>query len=270
MKLNDVLEFMKDTAWRAGELMMQHIGGGYQVYTKPDRSRVTDVDLAISKLLQERLPKALPGLHLYSEESPKQPIDRSKPYLIADELDGTSYYIDFKKGFSHQSAFYEPGEGLRIGLVHYPDLDTLIYAVKGQGAFMQKSGGRPEPIAPLAVKPYESLIYAHPLRYRGGLYRNLYTKLGASDAQILRTDATRTLLMAKGELDVNVFLMPKIPYWDICGEKVIVEALGYSHSYLNGREVEFGVAPPRPNLGYLICPAPLAEQFRSDIPRLIA
>ncbi len=249
---------------------MSRIEGDYQVYKKKDNSRVTDVDLAISERLQRAVREELPDVLLYSEESPKQEIDRSKAYIIADELDGTSYYVDLKRGFSHQSAFYHPDRGLCIGLVYHPDLQTMLYAVKGEGAFLQKGEEEAVKLSPLPPKDYEALRFAHPLRYRGNKYEQLYHQLGADDSRIIRTDATRTLLMARGELDVNIFLMPRIPFWDICGEKVIVEELGYSHSYLNRQPVEFGKAPPKPNLGYLICPEYWKEKLFSDTLRFIA
>jgi 3'-phosphoadenosine 5'-phosphosulfate (PAPS) 3'-phosphatase len=77
-------------------------------------------------------------------------------------------------------------------------------------------------------------------------------------------------MMARGELDVNIFLSPRIPYWDLSGEKVIVEELGYSHSYINRLPVEFGKPPPKPNLGYLICPEEWKEYFFTETPRLIS
>ena len=257
-------------AREAGSIMMDKIDGQYKVYEKPDHSRVTDVDLAISDILQAQVKEQLTGIKLYSEESPKQPIDRSIPYIIADELDGTSYYIDLKKGFSHQSAYYHPDQGFCVGLVYYPRIDTLIYAVKGQGAYIEEAGADPVKVTPPAPKPFTALNYAHPLRYRGDKYKNLYHKLGAGDENILRTDARRTLMMAKGELDVNIFLSPQIPYWDLSGEKVIVEELGYSHSYINRQSVEFGTPPPSPNLGYLICPEEWKEKFFTEVPPLIS
>ena len=270
MNTTQVLDFLKQMAREAGAIMMARIDGQYKVYEKPDHSRVTDVDLAISERLQTQVKARLSGIRLYSEESPKQPIDRAQQYIIADELDGTSYYIDLKKGFSHQSAYYHPDYGLCAGLVYYPRIDTLIYAAKGQGAYMEKNGASAVRITPPASKPLNELTFAHPLRYRGEQYNDLYHKLGADDARILRTDARRTLMMAEGELDVNIFLSPSIPYWDLSGEKVIVEELGYSHSYINRLPMEFGKPPPKPNLGYLICPEEWKAHFFNEIPRLIA
>jgi fructose-1,6-bisphosphatase/inositol monophosphatase family enzyme len=270
MNATEVLDFLKRMAREAGSIMMDRIDGHYKVYEKPDHSRVTDVDLAISELLQNQVKAQLNGIRLYSEESPKQSIDRSQHYIIADELDGTSYYIDLQQGFSHQSAYYHPDHGLCAGLVYHPRIDTMIYAVKGKGAFIEEGGAAPIQVMPPPPKSLDELTFAHPLRYRGERYNDLYRKLGGDDKRILRTDARRTLMMARGELDVNIFLSPRIPYWDLSGEKVIVEELGYSHSYINRLPVEFGKPPPKPNLGYLICPEEWKEYFFTETPRLIS
>lgn len=58
-----------------------------------------DVDLAIFKLLQVQVEVEFNGIELYSEEFFKLVIDCSRFYIIVDEFDGMSYYIDFKKGF---------------------------------------------------------------------------------------------------------------------------------------------------------------------------
>jgi 3'-phosphoadenosine 5'-phosphosulfate (PAPS) 3'-phosphatase len=266
MDRQEILDFMRRLAWDAGRIMMDNLAGGYQVYTKPDRSKVTDVDLAISEILQERVAKELPHIGLHSEESPGKTIVPGKPYLIADELDGTSYFIERRQGFAHQSAFYDPEEGLVLGLVYYPWNDTLLYAIKGAGAFIEHQGtGRA--LKPVGAAPLEKLVYAHPARYTGERYNRLFQELGVGPERVRRTMADRTLLMAQGQLGVNVFLLPRVPIWDLAGEKVIVEELGFSHCYLDGTPVAFGEAPPRGNRGYLICPVAWREHFLEEIPK---
>lgn len=268
MDRQDILDFMRTLAWDAGRIMMENYEGGYQVYTKPDRSKVTDVDLAISELLQERVARQFPNIGLHSEESPGKEIAQGKPYFIVDELDGTSYYIERRAGFAHQSAFYDPVEGLTVGLVYYPWNDTLLYAIKGEGAFIEHQGeGRA--LKPVAHKPLDKLAYAHPVRYSGDKYLTLFQKLGVGKDRVRYTTANRTLLMTQGQLEVNLFLMPRIPIWDLAGEKVIVEELGFAHCYLDGSPVAFGQAPPSGNRGYLVCPASWREYFLEEIPKLL-
>ncbi|MCB0554736.1 MAG: inositol monophosphatase family protein [Phaeodactylibacter sp.] len=268
MDRQSILDFMRSMAWEAGNIMTEHYNGDYQIYTKPDRSKVTDVDLAISKIAQEQVARRFPDIGLHSEESPNKEIIKGKPYFIIDELDGTSYFIERKKGFSHQSAFYDPSEGLVIGLVYYPWNDTLLYAIKGEGAFVEHQGeGRA--LKTISDKAFHELTYAHPSRYTGEKYMRLFRELGVGDNRIIRTTANRTLLMSQGKLDVNIFLSPHIPIWDLAGEKVIVEELGFSHCYLDGSPVEFGQEPPRGNRGYLLCRAKWRDHFLEEVPRLL-
>ncbi|MCB0561216.1 MAG: hypothetical protein H6573_07585 [Lewinellaceae bacterium] len=65
----EILEFMKSQAREAGQAMMDRLHGDYQVYTKPDRSRVTDVDLAISQQVQEAVARQFPEIGLYSDKT---------------------------------------------------------------------------------------------------------------------------------------------------------------------------------------------------------
>ena len=264
----EILEFMRLRARDAGRIMMSHLHGDYRVYTKPDRSRVTDVDLAVSEMMQEAVARQLPQIGLYSEESPNKTILSGRPYFIVDELDGTSHYIDNKTGFSHQSAYYEPGAGLMIGLIYYPWNDSMLYAIKGQGAFLEQ-GGESRQLLPLPAKPFHQLLYFHSARFRGEKYMEVFRKLGVGDNRIIRTDARRTLLMAQGQLDVNLFLRPRIAIWDLAGEKVIIEELGFSHCYLDNSPVRFGQEPPRGNRGYLMCPAAWKEKFLKELPGLL-
>lgn len=263
-----MLDFMRSMARDAGRIMTERYMGPYQIYTKPDRSKVTDVDLAISEMAREQMARRLPDIGLHSEESPDKEIIKDKPYLIVDELDGTSYYIERKNGYAHQSAFFQPGEGLVIGLVYYPWNDTMIYAVQGEGAFMEQKG-QVRPLKPASAKGLHELIFAHPARYKGEKYMRLLRELGVGDNRIAYTTANRTLLMAQGQLDVNIFLMPRIPIWDLAGEKVIVEELGYAHCYLDGSPVTFGQEPPPGNRGYLLCRAEWRDHFLEEVPRLL-
>lgn len=264
----EILDFMKSTARQAGRIMMEQLHGDYKVYVKPDRSRVTDVDLAISELAQEAVARRFPEIGLYSEEYDNKEILPGRPYFIVDELDGTSSFIDDKTGFSHQAAYYEPGKGLVAGLIYYPWNDALLYAWKGEGAYLEQKG-EARRLPPPPSKPFHQLTYYHSARYRGEKYMELFRKLGVGDNRIIRTDARRSLLLALGELDVCLFLRPRIAIWDLAGEKVIIEELGFSHSCLDGSPVRFGNEPPRGNRGYLMCPAGWREKFLGELPGLL-
>lgn len=268
-RLNEILAFLKEQARAAGSIMRKYYGGDFKVYYKPDNSRVTDVDLAISEMVHIKAPKAFPDIDLYTEESSDRKFLPNKDFFIIDELDGTSFFIEETKGFSHQAAYYSKDHGLAIGLVYLPLDDILLFALKGGGAFIEENGTI-KPLAPLPVKDYQYLNYAHPARYKGSKYRDFYEKMGVKSKQLLLTSAYKTLQFVKGELDVSILLKGGMPVWDWAGEKVIVEELGYRYTYLDGREMHFGQVPvPREN-GYLICPAPLQATLIQRIQRTLS
>jgi fructose-1,6-bisphosphatase/inositol monophosphatase family enzyme len=253
MQYQTQLDFLLLQARQAAGIMRRRYRGDFQVYIKPDGSKVTDVDLEISKHWQAARAEAFPEIGLYSEESPDKTILPGKDYFVVDELDGTSYFADGQPGFSHQAAFFSAAEGLVIGVLAYPLEEVLLYAVRGAGVFIEQNGSL-ESISPPPAKPKEELHFGHPERYKGDRYYDLLDRLEVPPHRILQTNALRTLQMARHELDVNIFLMPKIEAWDWAGEKVIVEELGLNHSYLDGAPIRFGEAPRVGNPGYLLCP----------------
>ncbi len=247
------LDFLLARALDAADIMRRNYRGNFQVYIKPDGSKVTDVDLEVSRMWQASLGREMPEIGLYSEESEDKHIIAEKDYFVVDELDGTSYFVDGQPGFTHQSAFFSAENGLMIGVIAYPLDDIILYAVRGEGVFILKNGAV-ERVPAAADKPREELVFGYPERYRGDKYANFYDELGVAPHRIIRTDARRTFQMANGELDVNIFLLPRIEAWDWAGEKVIIETLGFNHSYLNGEPILFGQKPPNGNAGYLLCP----------------
>lgn len=268
-RLQEIVHFLKEQARAAGEIMRKHYGGDFEVYYKPDKSRVTDVDLEISKLVHAQAPQRFPKVGLYTEEGRDRKFVPGKDFFIIDELDGTSFFIENVKGFSHQAAFYSAEYGLMVGLVYLPLDDIMLYAIRGQGAYMEEKG-KVQKLAKLPVKDISELRYAHPARFRGTKYRDFYSKMGVGEEQIVLTSAYKTLQFVRGELDVSLLLKGGMPVWDWAGEKVIVEELGYRYTYLDGREMQFGVQPEPRETGYLICPQPLREQLMKRIWKVLS
>jgi 3'(2'), 5'-bisphosphate nucleotidase len=255
-RLEKILDFLKSQARSAGKIMRRHYGKDFQVYYKPDNSRVTDVDLEISDMIHEMAPRHFPKIGLYTEESSDRKFVPNQDFFIIDELDGTSFFIENTKGFSHQAAYYSSENGLMLGLVYLPLDDIMLFAIKGQGAYIEQHD-QVRQLEVLPVKDFKHLRYAHPARFKGSKYRDFYKKMGVKPDQLLLTSAYKTLQLVNGELDVSILLKGGMPVWDWAGEKVIVEELGFSYTYLDGRQMQFGQVPvPREN-GYLLCPAPL-------------
>lgn len=251
----NILAHLREQALEAGDIMRHYFRNpDCKVYTKPDKSKVTDADLTISTMIQERSARAFPDILLYSEETnPKPSVEAGKSYFVIDELDGTSYFANGVNGFSHLAAYYDKDEKLTIGVIYYPLEDVLLYSLKGQGAFMEKNGEKIQLKMP-QEKDWQELVFAHPKRYRGERYMSAFQKIGVGAARISYVTGLRTLQLALGELDVIPLFNYYINPWDMLAEKAFVEELGFNHSFLNGADVPFTDQRNKSNSGYLICP----------------
>lgn len=252
---NNILAHLREQALEAGDIMRHFFRNpDCKVYIKPDGSKVTDADLTISTMIQERSAAAFPDILLYSEETnPKPAIEADKNYFIIDELDGTAYFADGVTGFAHLAAYHDAQEGFAIGVMYYPLEDILLYAVKGQGAFMERSGDKIALDVP-PIQDWEELRFFHPLRYMGDKYKVLFNKMGVSEDRIYYpAGILRTIEMVEGKLDAAVLLQPYISPWDLAAEKAFLSELKFEYSFLNGDPVLFSDVRNSNNAGYLIC-----------------
>ena len=265
MKTQDtILQFLIEQAHAAGAIMLQSYRKQYDIFTKADGSKVTSVDLAISKQFQAAQQQQFPEVNLFTEESQSKEAAAGKNYFIIDEIDGTSYFIDGIPGFSHQAAYFDTEKELSIGLVHFPLTNETVYGIKGEGAFLQ-TNGRTQVLKPPLFPPPDLLRFGHPQRYKGKKYQYLLQNIGADPTQIVYTTAYKTLQFIRGELEVSIYAKPFMAPWDWAGDKVILEELGFSYAYLNGKELDFLNHPIQNNPGYLICPAIYQQELSQKI-----
>ncbi len=99
-----------------------------KVFTKDDKTPVTNGDLEVDKMLQNFLKKISPTIEIVSEETiKKSKIKKRKTFWLIDPIDGTSSYI---KGGSE----YTINVGLIInqrpiaGIIYAPKKKRLFYA----------------------------------------------------------------------------------------------------------------------------------------------
>ena len=103
-------------------------------WTKPDGSHVTEGDLAINALFEERLKPARPGYGWLSEETPDAPARLAQDRLwIIDPIDGTRAFIEGRKEWCVAAALVENGRPV-LGAVYRPRLEEFYRAVAGEGA----------------------------------------------------------------------------------------------------------------------------------------
>ncbi len=130
-----------DAADLAEALIREFLASGdWQVSEKPDHTPVTEVDVAVEKLIRERLTQALPVADFYGEETGRQSGDQSgtpaagpsSSRWLVDPIDGTKSFIRDLPYFSTQIALEVAGE-LVVGVSNAPSYGQRLVAVRGEG-----------------------------------------------------------------------------------------------------------------------------------------
>ncbi len=117
----------------AGAAIREHYEHGAKVYTKADKSPVTDADLAANTIIVERLRMAFPEDAILSEEiAPDAAIDAPARCWIIDPLDGTASFVRRERHFAVMVGL-EVGGRPQVGAIYYPMYDELYLATAGKG-----------------------------------------------------------------------------------------------------------------------------------------
>jgi myo-inositol-1(or 4)-monophosphatase len=133
-----MLEFAKNVVIAAGDvsrsqenqIVMQKAGGG---------NYVTKKDLAINEFIVNRIHSTFPTHTILSEESTLPSVSKDTDNLwILDPLDGTTNAVYDIPLYGISLALMHKGEVTTGVILDVPN-NTLYWAEKGQGAFLQKS-----------------------------------------------------------------------------------------------------------------------------------
>jgi myo-inositol-1(or 4)-monophosphatase len=134
-------DLLFDAVREAGELgLALSRRGALQQWTKPDGSHVTEGDLAINKLLEERLRAKRPDDGWLSEETPdtRERLARERLWII-DPIDGTRAFIEGREDWCVAVALAIAGRPV-LSAVYRPRREEFYSAQAGQGALLN---GRP-------------------------------------------------------------------------------------------------------------------------------
>ena len=104
------------------------------VRTKGETDYVTNVDLAVQELLQERLAALAPEIQFMGEEQDNTGLDWSRPCWILDPVDGTTNLIHNFRHSAISLALAEDGQTV-FGVVYNPYTEECFTARRDGGAF---------------------------------------------------------------------------------------------------------------------------------------
>ncbi|CUH79363.1 Inositol-1-monophosphatase [Tritonibacter multivorans] len=129
------LALLTEAALAAGEVACQFTGPEAQRWDKPDGAGpVTEADLAVNRLLEDRLQAARPEYGWLSEESEDgtERLSRERVFVV-DPIDGTRSFAEGSHTWAHSIAVVENGAPV-AAVVYLPKRDLLFTASRGAGA----------------------------------------------------------------------------------------------------------------------------------------
>jgi myo-inositol-1(or 4)-monophosphatase len=240
------LELIRSAAVEAGALAMEARDKGLKIWSKTGGSPVTSADLAVDRLLRERLLSARPDHGWLSEETADGSgrLERRRIFVV-DPIDGTVAYMKGKPWWCVPIAIVEDGRPV-AAVIHAPALGETFTATLGGGAALN---GLPISASDTADLDDASVL-ADARLLEGPQWAEPWPAMRFEKRNAI---AYRMALVAAGAFDATIALTPKWD-WDVCAGALIVEEAGGIVSDHHGAPWRFNQADPRQNS--LVCSAP--------------
>lgn len=128
------LEFAKEVALKAGDVMLKHFSLGIEIEWKSDNTPVTVADKAINSMLIREVNQRFPSHSVLGEEE-SSIIEDAEYTWVCDPIDGTVPYTIGIPISCFSLALVKDGQPI-LGVAYDPYMKRLYHAVKGQGAFL--------------------------------------------------------------------------------------------------------------------------------------
>lgn len=225
-------DFAISIAKQAGKIMRQNFKSGVKKHWKSDNSPVTQTDIAINKLIIDKIKKQFPDYSILGEEASFNGKNKEMVW-VCDPVDGTSVFSHGIPISTFSLALVENGKPI-LGLIYDPFMDRLYFAEFKKGASLnnkpihvsQKDLDREFVDVENASKSVFNLW---------GLHEELY-KLGAKVSN-LHSTAYAGALVASGKF-IGVIL-PHNTCHDAAALKIIVDEAGGKVTDLFGKEQRY-------------------------------
>jgi histidinol-phosphatase len=233
----DPLDVAIRTAFEAGRRTLASFRTGVDAEYKDDDSPVTAADRAAEELIRDRLHAAFPDDGIRGEEYGEERSRSGRSWWV-DPIDGTKSFLRGVPLYAVLIALEVEGR-VDVGAAYFPALDEMVYAARGQGAFLD---GRRIQVASTETLERAFVSCTDPGSFarhgREGAWRRLQA---ASYAAVGWGDAYGHALVASGRLEL--MLDPVMHPWD-CGPFAIIlsEAGGYFGDWSGNETIHGGEA----------------------------
>ncbi|MCP4330703.1 MAG: 3'(2'),5'-bisphosphate nucleotidase CysQ [Alphaproteobacteria bacterium] len=232
-----LLRAIIDIAEAAGAITLKYFGDNPTFVEKPDKSPVTEADLAAEDLILKRLRRLAPNTMIVSEEADGDRDESAVPmdeFWLVDPLDGTKEFIAGRDEFTVNIGLIRDGRPI-LGVVHAP-ARALTYA--GYAGFaIELAGGSERKIA--ARTPPKSGLIAVASRSHRTEQEDAVLGRYLIDRVVGAGSSLKFCLIAAGEADIYP-RCGRTMEWDTAAGHAILSAAGGTVTTLEGTALGYG------------------------------
>ena len=227
------LAFANRLAERAGAIGLGFFGGTFEVRLKPDRSPVTEADVAIEEAIRAAIHERYPDDGVLGEEGGSEGTGHRR--WIVDPIDGTKNFADGVQVWSNLIALAVDDEPV-VGVVNFPALGERYEASAGGGA---RLNGTTIQVSRADRVSRSFFVFAGMEDWLEGPYAEGVQGL-VREARRNRGfgDAWGHCLVARGSADVMVEL--ELATWDWAALQVVIQEAGGRISQFDGSPLVHG------------------------------
>ena len=222
LDLKNIAENLIDTFFEAGKITEEISKKGTKVTIKSDYSPVTDADIAVNKLLTNKIKQLTPNVTIISEETVDLKIkNKDKNFWLIDPIDGTRDYIKGRDEYTLNAALIIDLEPV-LGIIFAPKKNRLFFSYGKNFSFEINNGKR---ISLNCKKNYkEEIIGLENSGVTPNEILNIYNKYKVSK-MIKMSSSLKFCVLAAGEADIYAATARAFE-WDIAAGHAILEHAG--------------------------------------------
>lgn len=208
---------------------------------KADTSEVTEGDRSIEREFRQKIQSTFPEDGVIGEEYPAENRQGDYTWTI-DPIDGTRAFIQGIPFYGTIIGLYR-GEEALFGVIHYPTLHELIYAVTGHGCFWQSTlHNRIQKCEASKTAKLEDAVVnlsGYEFFKNHGL-ESIFSKACeiSKTARCIGGDCYSYSLLCRGKFDLVI--EPGLSLWETVALQVLVRESGAEIIEIDGTEKKFG------------------------------
>ncbi len=237
LNLKNIVENLLDAFLEAGKIAKKISDKGVKISIKPDKTPVTDGDLAVDKILKTKIRDLTPNIPIISEETENLNINnKSKSFWLIDPIDGTRDYIKKRDEYTLNAALIidlQPA----VGVVYAPAKDRLFFSYGKQFAY-EISNGKTSKLDCVLKKNVNKIIGLENSGNTPIEILKIYEKYKVSET-LKMSSSLKFCILAAGEADIYA-AQARAFEWDIAAGHAILVHSGGTITTHNGEDFFYG------------------------------